>query len=350
MKKDYYDILGVPKSATKDEVKKAFRTLAHKYHPDKTGGDEAKFKEVNEAYSVLSDDSKRKQYDTFGHAQQGGGSQGFGGFDFSGFGGQGFDFDIGDIFGEMFGGGQQQQSHRGRDLSIEITIPFKEAVFGNTRTIVLTKTSQCGTCHGTGGKQGTGTVTCDSCNGKGKINETRKTFFGTFNQTSTCKTCKGKGQIPKEKCTVCKGNGVVRKESELEIAIPAGIDDGEMIRLSGAGEAVFGGTSGDLYIKVQVEADKRFSRKDNHLFTEVPVKLTHALLGGTISVESLDGKVNVDIPAGSKHQDTIRVKGKGIPYSKHERGDMYVILEVQYPKKLSKDQEKLVKELKEQGL
>src|SRR3989344_937188 len=255
MAKDYYEILGVNKKAPKEEIKKAFRNLAHKYHTDKKGGDDAKFKEINEAYSILSDDNKRAQYDQFGSAGPsgfGGGQgqgQGFNGFDFSQFtqGGnaQGFEFDFGDIFGDVFGGGgRRQQAKRGRDISVDIELSFEEAVFGVERVILLNKVSKCETCCGSGAEKGSELVTCTKCNGKGSLREVKRTFFGQFEQMTTCDICSGTGKIPRIKCHTCRGQGIYKKESEIKVKIPAGIENGEMIRLSGGGEAVAGGQSG----------------------------------------------------------------------------------------------------------
>ncbi|MCX6705158.1 MAG: DnaJ domain-containing protein, partial [Candidatus Woesebacteria bacterium] len=267
MNKDYYDILGVNKGASKDEIKKAFYKLAHKYHPDKKEGNEAKFKQVNEAYQVLSDDAKRSKYDQFGsgfeNMQQGYGGQrqsGFEGFDFSGFQNGSADFDFGnlnDIFSDFFTGGMgggRREVRRGRDISTEIQISFSESVFGTSRKILLTKTSNCTTCNGSGAKPGTKMETCKYCNGQGKIREAKRTILGTISSTKICEECLGSGEVPKEKCETCKGKGVLRKESEISVNLPAGIRDGEMIRMSGMGEAVTKGTAGDLYIKVNVAA------------------------------------------------------------------------------------------------
>ena len=233
MKKDYYEILGVDKKSSKDDIKRAFRTLAHKYHPDKKTGDDAKFKEINEAYSVLSDDQKRAQYDQFGQAGPAGGfgganAGGFGGFDFSQFtqggGGSGFEFDFGDIFGDVFGGGRRQQTKRGRDISIDIELTFEESVFGVERTVLLNKVSKCDTCGGSGAEKGSDMTTCNTCNGKGTLREVKKTFFGQFETTSTCDTCHGTGKVPKVKCHTCGGQGIYKKESEIKVKIPAGIE------------------------------------------------------------------------------------------------------------------------------
>ena len=358
MKKDYYDILGVKKGASEDEIKSAFRKIAHKYHPDKKGGDEAKFKEASEAYSVLSDKKKRAEYDTYGKTFAGGGPQGgqgggFGGFDFSGFqgqGGQAFEFDLGDIFGDIFGGGGGGRSAaRGRDISIDIELAFKESVFGSKRDVLITKVGTCDTCDGSGAKKGSAMKTCATCNGKGDIRETRSTMFGNIMTNRVCSTCHGKGQVPETPCEVCRGAGVVRKQEEIHIDVPAGVSDGEMIRMPGRGEAVSGGGSGDLYVKLHVKRDAAFSREGNNLVTALPIKLSDALLGSEYTISTLDGDQRIEIPTGVTHGEIIRVKGKGVPHGRN-RGDLLVRIDVQFPKKLSKSAQKLIEELKNEGL
>ncbi len=355
MSKDYYETLGVDKKASKDEIKKAFRTLAHKYHPDKKTGDDAKFKEINEAYSILSDDNKRAQYDAYGSNfnASGGPQGGFGGFDFSQFtqGGQGggFEFDFGDLFGNAFGGGRAQ-AKRGRDISIDIELSFEESVFGVERTVLLNKVSKCDVCSGTGAEKGSEMVKCDTCNGKGQIREVKRTFFGQFETTSICETCRGTGKIPKVKCHVCRGNGILKKESEIKVKIPAGIDHGEMIRLSGAGEAVSGGQTGDLYIKIYVKKHTVFRKEGQNLLMDLNVKLTDALLGGEETIRTLDGDIKVKIPEGVTHGEILRIKNKGVPYDKHYRGDILVKLHLLVPKRLSKEARKLVESLRKEGI
>ncbi|MFM2330861.1 MAG: hypothetical protein RLZZ26_368 [Candidatus Parcubacteria bacterium] len=363
MAKDYYNVLGVDKKASPDDIKKAFRKLAHKYHPDKGGTDEAKFKEITEAYSVLSDERKRREYDAYGQAfpggnggahQQGGGNP-FGGFDFSqfqqGFGGQGAEFDFGDIFGDIFSGrGQRQQTPRGRDISIDLEIPFKDAAFGTTRTVLIAKVSTCSICHGTGGKTGTEMAKCTTCNGSGKVHETRNSILGQFTSSRTCVACDGTGKIPKEKCTECKGHGTLRKQEEIKVNIPAGIDNGEMIRMQGQGEAIKAGTAGDLYVKVHVKPHTVFRRDGANLVMDLPVKITDAILGTTVSVETLEGKVlEVKVPVMKRAEELLRVAGKGIPVD-GSRGDLIIRLEVALPHKLSGKAKKVVEDLKSEGL
>ena len=367
MAKNYYNTLGVGKTAQTDEIKKAFRTLAHKYHPDKKGGDEAKFKEINEAYSVLSDEKKRAQYDQFGSVGangfgggQGGGAgfggAGFGDFDFSQFtqggaGGAQFDFDLGDIFGDVFGGGRKQaQQARGRDISVDIELSFEESVFGVDRTMLLNKMSTCDNCNGSGAEKGSATETCPTCNGNGTIREVKRSIFGQFETTKTCETCKGSGKVPKTKCHVCKGSGVYKRQSEIKVTIPPGIENGEMIRLSGAGEAVAGGVSGDLYIKVYVKKHAIFHKEGNDLVMDLKVKLTDALLGAEYSLKTLDGDITLKIPEGLRHGQFLKITGKGIPYAPGHRGNILVHADVNMPEKLSKEAKRKIEELRKEGI
>jgi len=360
MARDYYEILGIDKKAQKEEIKKAFRTLAHKYHPDKKTGDDAKFKEINEAYSVLSDDKKRAEYDSYGRtfsgagAGAGGQAGGFGDFDFSQFTqggtGNGFEFDLGDIFGNVFGGGRSgAQTKHGRDISIDIELSFEESVFGVERTVLLNKVSKCDTCGGSGAEKGTEQVKCDTCNGKGQIREVKRTFFGQFEQTSTCEVCHGTGKVPKVKCHTCGGKGVLKKETEIKVKIPAGIDDGEMMRLTGGGEAVSGGIAGDLYIKIYVKKHPLFKKDGPNLVMDLNTKLTDALLGAEQTIETLDGAIKVKIPEGVTHGETLRVKGKGVPTS-GGRGDILIKIHINIPKKLSKDARKTIEQLRQEGI
>lgn len=359
MAKDYYNLLGVDKAASKDDIKKAFYKLASKYHPDKKGGDEAKFKEVNEAYQVLSDEKKRKEYDTYGQTFNGAGPQG-GGYG-SGFGGfQGdfsdmqFDFgDLGDIFGDMFGGGfGGAREKRGRDISLEIDVPFTEAIFGTQRNVLISKVSSCTTCTGSGARPGTKKKTCTTCNGQGKVRDVKKTFMGSFQTVRTCDVCHGQGQVPEEKCNDCRGAGVVTKREEINIAIPAGISNGEMIRMSGMGEAVQGGVTGDLYVKVNVIPHKLWKREGNDLSMTHEIKLTDALLGAKYVVDGLDASIEIDIAPGATHGEILRVKGRGVPHihEKGRRGDVLVKLSIAMPKKLSRKALAFVEGLKEEGL
>jgi len=356
--KNYYDILGVQKNASENEIKTAFRKLAQKYHPDKKGGDEAKFKELSEAYSVLSDKKKRAEYDTYGKTFAGGGPQasagGFGGFDFSnfqGFGGQGqqFEFDLGDIFGDVFGGGQRRTA-RGRDISIDLELSFRESIFGAERRVLISKMSTCDICGGTGAKKGTKMMTCPTCNGKGEIRESRNSFFGTFSSSRMCPRCHGRGEVPETPCEGCRGEGVRKREEEIHVVVPSGVEDGEMIRMPGRGEAAPGASAGDLYVKLHVKADPKFSRDGNNLVTSLPIKLTDALLGGEYIAPSLDGSEKITVPAGVPHGEILRVRGKGVPYARGSRGDLLVRVDIEFPKKLSRGARDLIEKLRTEGL
>lgn len=358
--KDYYKTLGVDKSASKEEIKKAFRKMAHQYHPDKGGGEDSskKFKEASEAYAVLSDDDKRKKYDMFGSSGMGAGGSGgfnpndFGGFDFSGFqnGAGGVEFDLGDIFGDIFGGSRRNKQNRGHDISIDIEISFEDSVFGIERDIFVTKTSKCQSCHGSGSNSGSGFETCTHCNGKGRINEVRRSFLGAFTTTKVCEHCHGQGQIPKSKCQTCKGSGVTERQQEISVKIPAGIENGEMIRLGGMGEAIPFGVSGDLYVKVFVKPHPIFRKDGNNLVTTLGIKLTQALIGAEVNLKTLDGDLVLNIPEGTNTGDILRVKGKGVPNDRGKRGDLLVHVHIDIPKKLSKEAKKLIENLKNEGI
>ena len=361
MSKDYYKTLGVSKNASQDEIKKAFRKLAHEHHPDKTGGDDRKFKEASEAYTVLSDEKKRQQYDTFGSADAGGfgGGQGqgggFGGFDFSGFQqGGNMEFDLGDIFGDFFGGGRgggrRQQTPRGNDISIDIELTFKESIFGVEKDINLNTMSKCDYCMGTGGEPKSEIITCSKCNGQGAIRETKSSIFGSFATQKMCPDCNGTGKIPKEKCKVCHGHTVVRKSHSLKVKIPSGIENGEMVRLSGAGETAPHGTTGDLYIRTHVKPHKEIRKEGANLVMKLPVKLTEALLGGERLIETLDGSLTLKIPAGVKFGEILRLKERGVPADGRRRGDLLVHIEIELPKKISRTASKLIEDLKKEGL
>ncbi|MAZ67678.1 molecular chaperone DnaJ [bacterium] len=351
--KDYYDILGVKKSASESEIKKAFRALAQKYHPDKKTGDEAKFKEASEAYAVLGDKKKRAEYDAYGRTFAGGGPRGgFDGFDFSQFQqghSGGFEFDLGDIFSEVFGS-HRTRVRRGRDISMDVELDFKDAVFGVERSILLNKIAACATCTGSGAKDKSEMKTCGTCNGNGSIRETRRSMLGTFTSTRECSECHGIGKIPKTPCEGCKGQGVYRQQEEIKLSIPAGIDNGEMIRLPGRGEAVRGGESGDLYVKVHVRPHKDFIRSGKNLRLNLNVKLTDALLGGSYTIPTLEKSIELKIPAGITHGEVLRVPGKGIPREHGTRGDLLVTVRIDLPKKLSRNAQKLVEELRKEGV
>ena len=361
MAKDYYQILGVSKTASKDDLKKAFRKLAHEYHPDKKTGNEAKFKEVNEAYTILSDDQKRAQYDTYGQTfnggNPGGGTGGFNAsdFDFSGFqNAQGFDFDLGDIFGDFFGGGSRGGAHgrqrRGSDITIDIELTFAESIFGTEKKIVLTKSSLCDHCKGSGGEPGGKMKTCPTCSGKGSIRETRKSILGSFVSERICPECEGLGQVPETKCKECRGAGIIRKQTEFTVKVPSGINSGEVLRLSGSGEAIKGGSPGDLYIRLHVRPHSTFKKDGHNLVTNLHVKLSDALLGSNQSIQTLDGSITLTIPTGVTFGEILRVKAKGVPTDRGKRGDLLVHIIIDLPKKLSKESRKAIEELKREGI
>lgn len=356
--KDYYQVLGLQKGASKDEIKKAFRKLSTQYHPDKKTGDENKYKEITEAYAVLSDDKKKAEYDNYGQAfNSAGGAGGFGGFDWSnfagaqgGFGAQGFEFDLNDIF-ENFGfGGGQRRPNRGRDISIEININFRESIFGTARKVLVTKNSLCDECEGSGAKKGTEMVTCETCAGNGKIRETRQSLMGSFTTVRECSVCHGKGKVPKERCPKCAGMGVRKAQEEISFNVPAGIENGEVMRMTGYGEAIPNGQAGDLYIKIYVESDKNIKREGSNLVMDLPVKLTDALLGGVYKIETLDGVMELKIPVGIDNGEVLKIREKGVPISERSRGDFLVRVKIVIPKKLSRKAQKLVEDLQKEGV
>jgi len=358
MPQDHYTTLGVDKSASQDEIKKAFRKLAHKHHPDKQGGDEEKFKKINSAYQVIGDEKKRQQYDQFGHsayenAASGGGADGFNGFSGgagsgSAWGGQGFNInmdDLGDIFGGMFGGGgSRRQKARGQDIQIDLDLTFKEAIFGVEKEISLTRNVECQRCSGTTAEPGTELKTCSDCNGNGVRMTQHQTVLGVIQQKTTCTTCDGRGEIPETICTSCRGQGTERETSTISVRIPAGVDNGAVMRVGGQGEAIKNGQTGDLYVNLHVEHDKRFQREGSTIISEAQIGFTQAALGDKIEVSTVDGKVDLKIPVGTQSGSKFRLKGKGVP-TRHGRGDQYVIVEVVTPKKLSRGQKKLLAEL-----
>lgn len=364
MAKDYYSILGVSKSASADEIKRAYRKKAHEYHPDKGGGNEEKFKEVNEAYQILSDAGKKQQYDTYGSTfnQAGhGGGQSYGGnpfgggFDFSGFGGfqgGGVEFDLGDIFSDLFGGnGGARSSRRGRgvDLEMPITISFEESIHGVSKKVTLEKTDTCEVCSGSGAKAGSKIITCSKCHGQGQIITHRKTMFGNMQQAVTCDVCEGEGKVPEVPCSECKGRGILRRQKTLEVAIPAGIDNGQRIRIQGEGEVGYKGSSrGDLYVVIKVQPSKEFVRDGYSLLKEIPVSFVQASLGAKAQVSTVDGKIEVKIPAGTQSGTVLKVAGKGVPHiNSNKVGDLLLTVRVVVPSKLSKKEKELLEKLAE---
>lgn len=355
-KRDYYEILGVNKAASDDEIKKAFRKLAIKHHPDKEGGDEAKFKELNEAYEVLKDKQKRQRYDQFGHAGVGGASGGGGNpFEgFQGFGGQGqhyeFNFGdggLGDIFGSFFGGaaGQQPGPRRGRDVETHLNLSFEEAVFGVEKELVIQLDDECTHCKGSTVEPGYDMKTCGTCKGAGQINKVVNTIFGAIQQAVPCDTCQGRGSVPEKVCAVCHGKGTERQKQTLTIKVPAGVDDGATIRLRERGEAVARGAKGDLYVNLRVRPHKQFTREGDIILSEEHVSMVDAALGIEIDVATVDGDVRMKVPAGTQSGTDFKLSGHGVPHLRgNSRGAHIVSIIVDTPTKLSKKQKDLLAE------
>ncbi len=354
-KRDYYEILGVNKDASADEIKKAFRKAAIEHHPDK-GGEEAKFKEVNEAYDVLKDDKKRQRYDQFGHAGIGGNGSG-GGDPFAGFGGFGggggqevhFDFGdlgLGDIFGSFFGGQQRSRSHqkaRGRDVETDVEISFEQAVFGTEVTLSLNIEDTCEHCTGKTVEPGYELKTCDECKGSGQVTRVTQTIFGNIQQATVCPTCSGRGKIPEKVCTVCNGSGTERHKQEVKLKIPAGIEDGATIRLRERGEAIANGLKGDLYVNIRVKPHKKFTREGDLVLSEEHITMVEAALGTDIEVETVDGPVTMKIPAGTQSGTDFKLSGHGVTHLRREtRGAHIVTIIVDTPTKLTKKQKELL--------
>ncbi len=360
-KRDYYEVLGVPKDADDAVLKKAYRALAKKYHPDANPGDaeaERKFKEASEAYAVLSDPEKRRQYDQFGHAAFDGGAGGGG---FGGFGG-GFDSadmgDIfGDIFGDLFGGGRSTRSSsryngpsRGANVQTTVRLTFEEAVFGCEKEIEINFKEECASCRGTGARAGTSKETCSKCNGKGKIVYTSRTPLGTMQNVTTCPDCNGSGQVIREKCPDCRGTGYVTRRKKLKVTIPAGIDDGQIVRSVGAGEpGINGGERGDLLVQAVVSKHPIFIRRDMDIYSTVPVSFARAALGGPIIIKTVDGQVEYNVKPGTQTDTRVRLKGKGVPSvrNKNIRGDHYVTLVVQVPERMNEEQRQALRRFDE---
>lgn len=346
-KRDYYEVLGVSKDADDAAIKKAYRALAKKYHPDMNPGDaeaEKKFKEASEAYAVLSDAEKRRQYDQFGHAAfegGAGGAGGFGGFDFNG---ADFGDIFGDIFGDLFGGGGRRGGRanngpmKGANIRKSIRITFEEAVFGCKKELEVILKDPCTTCGGTGAKPGTSPETCPKCGGKGQVVYTSQSFFGTVQNVQTCPNCGGSGKVIKEKCTSCSGTGYTSSKKKIEVTIPAGIDNGQSVRIREKGEpGTNGGPRGDLLVEVNVFRHPIFQRQDMHIFSTVPISFAQAALGGDVKIQTVDGAVIYNVKPGTKTDTKVRLKGKGVPSLRNSavRGDHYVTLVIQTPEKLS---------------
>ena len=345
-KRDYYEVLGVDKNADDAALKKAYRALAKKYHPDVNPGDaeaEKKFKEASEAYAILSDPEKRRQYDQFGHAafEQGGGAGGYGGFDFNS-----MDFSdiFGDIFGDFFGGGSRRGGRanngpmQGASIRKGIRITFEEAVFGCEKELDVVLKEPCNTCSGSGAKPGTSPETCQKCGGRGQVVYTQQSFFGTVQNVQTCPDCHGSGKVIKEKCSDCGGTGYVSQKKKISVSIPAGIDNGQSIRIREKGEpGINGGPRGDLLVEVTVSRHPVFGRQDMHIFSTAPISFAQAALGGDVRIQTVDGDVLYNVAPGTKTDTKVRLKGKGVPSVRNKsiRGDHYVTLVIQTPEKLS---------------
>ncbi len=347
-KRDYYEVLGVPLDASERELKSDFRNMARKYHPDVSDAPDAeeKFKEANEAYGVLSDVDKRAAYDRFGHQGVRGpsGGPGFETVDFS---------DFADIFGDMFGFGGRSRTasrtapRRGADLQYQVTIPFKEAVFGADKEIEVTKDERCDTCSGDGAKPGTSPKTCPECQGRGEVRQTRQTLLGSMVQVTTCPVCQGRGKIIESHCPTCSGRGKVRKTRRKKVSIPAGVDDGTRIRLGGEGQpGENNGPPGDLYLLVRVQPHKYFRRRDNDILLDLNVNVAQATLGAEVLVPTVDGEVKLKIPGGTQPGKIIRMRGKGVPHLRsNSRGDQLVIVNITIPKKLDVEERELFEKL-----
>ena len=359
-KRDYYEVLGVSRDADDATLKKAYRKLAKKYHPDVNPGDaeaEKKFKEASEAYAVLSDAEKRRQYDQFGHAAfegGAGGAGGFGGFDFNG---ADFSDIFGDIFGDLFGGGGARRGGRasngpmkGANVRKSVRITFEEAVFGCEKELDVVLKDPCPTCNGTGAKPGTSPETCPKCGGKGQVVYTSQSFFGTVQNVQTCPNCAGSGKVIKDKCTSCSGTGYVSSKKKIQVSIPAGIDNGQCVRIREKGEpGVNGGPRGDLLVEVNVSRHPIFQRQDMHIFSVAPISFAQAALGGDVRIKTVDGDVIYTVKPGTKTDTKVRLKGKGVPSlrNKQVRGDHYVTLVIQTPEKLSPEAKEALKKFDE---
>jgi molecular chaperone DnaJ len=347
-KRDYYEILGVSKNASDDEIKKAYRKAAVKYHPDKEGGDESKFKEVGEAYEVLKDSSKRQRYDQFGHAGVGGNSGG--GNPFGGFNGQNVNFDFGDggfgdIFSQFFGGGggRQRGPQRGRDVEVTLQLSFEEAVFGVEEKIAIDMDDACSHCHGSTVEPGYDLKTCPTCHGAGQVNRVMNTIFGPIQQNTACEDCSGRGKVPEKICTVCRGKGVQRAKRTIKLKVPAGIDDGATIRLHEHGEAIGNGQKGDLYVHIQVRAHKNFTREGDIILSEQHIGMVEAALGTEVDVVTVDGKVRMKVPAGTQSGTDFKLSNRGVPHMKSEkRGPHIVSIIVDTPTRLSRKQRQIL--------
>jgi molecular chaperone DnaJ len=349
-KRDYYEVLGVAKDASADEIKKAYRRLAIAHHPDKAGGTETKFKEINEAYQVLSNAEKRQRYDQFGHAGVGGSAAGDGDF------GQGQrvnvdfgDLGLGDIFesffGQGFGSRDRAGKRRGRDLEEEVTLTFEESIFGAEKALYMAVDEECSHCKGSTVEPGHEMQQCETCNGSGQVTQVHNTFLGQIRQASVCPRCKGAGKVPEKVCTVCKGSGVEREHKDVKIKVPAGIDDGATIRLRGYGDSVANGEAGDLYVHIKVKPHKKFTREGDLVLSEETISVVDATLGVDLKVETVEGEKTLKVPAGTQPGTDFRLRNLGVPHIRGaSRGDQIISIKVAIPKKISKKQEELLKE------
>lgn len=358
--KDFYEVLGVSRDASDEEIKKAYRKLAHKYHPDKKDGDEAKFKEVNEAYQTLSDQNKRSQYDQYGQTfdQQGaGGFEGFGGGNPYGQAGGNFeDFDLGDVFESFFGGSRRRQEAggvtHGDNISINIDLKFEEAVFGVDKIVELRKKLKCSKCHGNGAEPGTKIESCSTCSGTGQIKQVQQIFIGSFTRTITCPDCKGAGKKAVNPCSDCGGEGRVVGHKKIKVKIPAGIASGQTIEIQGEGEAgKDGGQNGNLFVTVNVLDHEYLKRDSNNIECEMPISITQAVLGDKVKVKTLDGEENVEIPAGTNSGEVFKIDSKGVPYlnNKNQRGDFLVKTNIAIPSKINSKEKELFKKIADLG-
>ena len=368
MAKDYYHILGVPRNATKEDIKKAYRKLAHQYHPDKKGGDESRFKEINEAYQILSDDRKRTQYDQFGQVFEGagGGGSGQGGFEWPGgfrvdFGGDGASsqFDFSDVFEDFLGNmgfstgrSSRTKERKGKDIRVDMEITFEEAIFGTKKEVELAKLTRCTKSDGTGGEPGTNMKKCPTCQGAGNIRKTQRTILGTLTQVVTCNTCGGVGEQPEVICTRCRGQRVEQRIDRIEIFIPKGTRDGEVLKITGKGEAsLSGGVPGDLYVQLYVQPHKYFRRQGDDIIMTIPIKISQAVLGETIDVQTLDGAISLKIPEGTQPGDILKIRGKGayLP-SGYGRGNLLIEIKIDIPRKISRKTRDIIDLLRSEGL
>ena len=379
MSKDYYKVLGVPRNATKEDIKRAYRKLAHLYHPDKAGGSEPKFKEINEAYQILGDDKKRSQYDQFGRVFSAGGGSAYGGEGGTPFGQGGFewgrggnfggfnfgedmrgfaDFDFSEVFEDVLGGmgfpgtKRETRSRKGKDIQIDLEIPFEEMIFGGKHEVSLRKLSKCESCGGTGAEDKSKMKVCDKCGGAGKVERTQRTILGVFSQIGVCQDCTGRGEVPETPCKDCGSKGVRQTAERIEIFVPASVNNNELLKLSGKGEAsLSGGVPGDLYVKIHVIPSKVYRRQSDDVIMELPVKFTDAALGTHVDVETPDGKIAMKIPEGTESGDILKIRGRGIPHSSgYGRGNLLIEVKVATPKKLSKKAKEMIEKLKEEGI